>query len=79
MALTASVTTKMLPIIQELLPQWSLLCSPKVNLKAVLFVIFFSQGYSQYFFSFFAHLLWFGCWGFGVGVLDWVFGFGLLS
>ena len=37
----------------------------------------FSQGYSLYLFFFFAHLLWLGVWGFGVGVLYWVLGLGL--
>ena len=39
----------------------------------------FSQGYTLHFFLFFARLWLFGGCGFGVGVLDWVFGVGLFS
>ena len=39
----------------------------------------FSQVYSLYFFLIFAHLWWFGVWGFGVGVLYCVFGVGVFS
>ena len=40
--------------------------------------IFFSQGYSLYFFVItFAHVWWFGVWGFGFGV--WVFWVGAFS
>ena len=40
---------------------------------------FFPQVYSLKFFLNFAHLWWFGVWGFGVGVLFWVFGVGAFS
>ena len=44
---------------------------------ACITAIFFSQGYSLYFFLIFAHLLWFGVWGFGfcnaIGDLVYVF------
>ena len=39
----------------------------------------FFLGFFSILFLIFAHLWWFGGWGFGVGVLDWVFGVGVFS
>ena len=39
----------------------------------------FSQCYTSYFLTMFAHLWWFWGKGFGVAVLDWVFGVGIFN
>ena len=45
----------------------------------VLVAIFFPRVIIYNFFLFFAHLWWFGVWGFEVGVLYWVFEIGVFS